>query len=260
MMPQTEREWLQALAAAHPDRGGDPLVFQQVHEARAEWRKRNRACGWCGGPLPNISRTGHKLKPLKYCSIHCSSLSAAERRTVRHRRIGVTSSGQDVRSSVAFPRGFRMKSAVLGLVVLLVSVSTASAQTNPCQSPVSDVAIAPSLVYLELTDYAGTLPTGQPMWDEVVVGDFLPGVNPATGGQPLQTTVIPRASLQPVAGSPNCFVAALAFAARPTTLHVSHARTRRTSTSPDMSAWSAASNPFAWLAALPAPAAVRRIP
>lgn len=81
MTPQTAGEWRQALAAAHPDRGGDPEAFLRLSAAREAWRQAQaRVCPRCPCACPPKRR---------YCSPVCARQAHAEaRRKPRALRTG----------------------------------------------------------------------------------------------------------------------------------------------------------------------------
>lgn len=74
----TEADWKRQLAAAHPDRGGDPAAFLALTAARAQWRTEHGTCVWCRKPfLPR--RRGQR-----HCNLRCLAAANAVRRRKRY--------------------------------------------------------------------------------------------------------------------------------------------------------------------------------
>jgi hypothetical protein len=80
MTPQTDRAWAKALAAVHPDVGGDVAVFLAIQKQREAWSKaRPHLCAFCRvRPVPTRKATASN--PNRYCSVHCSARARAEAR------------------------------------------------------------------------------------------------------------------------------------------------------------------------------------
>lgn len=131
---------------------------------------------------------------------------------------------------------------VLSMLVLLAV--PVQAQVNPCDKPVSEVALDPTRVFIKLADFTATIPgTSTFVFDRIVVGNFLEGVDPATGGKPVDETVLTRDEFLPVSGAPDCHVAVVGMGATPTAAKRSATRTRRTLDSAE-GEWSPLGNPF----------------
>lgn len=78
MTPQTSRAWAKALAAVHPDAGGDAEAFIALKAQRAAWdRSRPRACRWCLGAMPKNTRAAIYCR--KWCAIQALGQSRKAR-------------------------------------------------------------------------------------------------------------------------------------------------------------------------------------
>jgi hypothetical protein len=74
MTPQTDREWAKALAAVHPDIGGDPARFVALYKQRAQWRvTQPRLCQECWlRPIPQRN-DDRRRGPGRFCSQTCAN-------------------------------------------------------------------------------------------------------------------------------------------------------------------------------------------
>lgn len=147
-------------------------------------------------------------------------------------------------------------------LICLFVASLAEAQTNPCTAPLQTV-FAPTTVLATLTNYTELLPsTTTPRVSEWQMGVFLQGVNPATGS-PVTAITIPRVQWTLVGGTADCYraVPAELLAVPVGVTHFVALRGRNAMEAGGAyGAWSPNSNPFALLAALTPPTAVRVTP
>lgn len=153
-------------------------------------------------------------------------------------------------------RSLRLVSHLTATTVLLLTLFSAPVfAQDPCATPVTTTVYNPAAIVFQSDDYGATLPLSTtPMWDKVVIGHFLD----TTAASPISESEIDRTAFALVSGTTNCYRAPIAFAAVPTNARVSAVKVKRTTVEPAESPWSAKSNPFAQLAALSAPVAVRR--
>jgi hypothetical protein len=156
-------------------------------------------------------------------------------------------------------------------VCLLAASAAAQAQTNPCTQPLPAGVILSSAseVVAALPEHTAVV-AGQPVVTEYSFGIFLPGVNPAAGGQPVTQVVIAKTSWVLKTGTPNC------YGAKPSELLAIPVNADRTGaiksrrgtatanvcTAPTCveSNWSALTNPFGLLAAPAVPTGARVTP
>jgi hypothetical protein len=146
-----------------------------------------------------------------------------------------------------------MRALFVWCFVLFASVAHAQ---NPCAAAIGTVTYNPSAAYVQIANFTATLPGSTTFeFDKVVVADFTPGADPTTA-TPLLSRTLDRTAFTLVTGTTDCYQATLA--SQPSAaIRESHARKVRTTTAPETGPWSPASNPFAWLAALTAPGAIR---
>jgi hypothetical protein len=147
-------------------------------------------------------------------------------------------------------------------VLFLLMPLPLAAQTSPCRTPGMDLALNPARIWVEAEIFAKPMIEGTtiPQFDEVVLGHFLPGVNPAVGGAPITEEILARTAFTPEPSGkfPHCFVADLGLGGTPIAARYSAVKFRRVTPDKAEGAWSELSNPFAQPGALPPPSAVRR--
>ena len=158
---------------------------------------------------------------------------------------------------------------VLISLMLLAAASAAQAQTNPCTQPLPAGVILSSAseVVAALPEHTAVV-AGQPVVTEYSFGIFLPGVDPAAGGQPVTQVVIAKTSWVLKTGTPNCYGAKpselLAIPVNADRRGAVKARrgTGTPCTAPTCveSNWSVLTNPFGLLAAPAVPTGARITP
>jgi len=151
---------------------------------------------------------------------------------------------------------------VLIALALVLTASAASAQTNPCAAAALPVVLSPTSEVLGVLSAAHTTSIGGfPAISEYVIGVFLPGVDPATGGQPMSTAVVAKTAW--VLKTANCYgmpVPALLLNVPVNAEHYVAIRGRRTLPTVVEGAWGPLSNPFGVLGVPAAPTGTRITP
>jgi len=151
-----------------------------------------------------------------------------------------------------------MVKKILWVTCVSIALAGPAWAQNPCTVPL-ETAFSPTKVYVELADYDAVIETTSfPVVTEVIIGDFLPDVDPAKGGQPIASVAIARQNFTLVAGTRTCYETNLPLTATPTTAHFAAAKSRRSVPDVQESAWSPLSNPFVKPVAPQVPGAVRR--
>jgi hypothetical protein len=151
---------------------------------------------------------------------------------------------------------------LLCAAVLVLLPGLAAAQ-NPCTA-----ALPPGVIISPTSEVVAALSThtavvnGIPVVTGYVLGVFLPGVNPATGGQPVSQVNLAKTAFTLKAGTVDC------YGARPVELLAipinqdTFLALKAVRTTPDTveSAWSTLSNPFARLGPPAVPTGTRVTP
>src|SRR4030095_11591097 len=151
-----------------------------------------------------------------------------------------------------------MKKTLLLLSMLLIP-GIAQAQ-NPCTQPLPPtVIVSPTSEVVAALTNQNTVVAGIPVVTQYRLGIFLPGVDPAKGGQPVSNTVIAKTAFTLKAGTTDC------YGAKPTEILAILINADRflalkaERTTPDMveTPWSTISNPFVLLGPPAVPTGVR---
>lgn len=155
-----------------------------------------------------------------------------------------------------------MKHIVM-LAIALVALPGIAAAQNPCTTPQPPPVIisATSEVLSTLSTHT-TVASGVEVVTGYVLGVFLPGVDPAKGGQPVSQVPMAKASFSLKGGTVDC------YGARPVELLAvpinqdTFLALKAVRTTPDSveSAWGPLSNPFARLGPPAAPTGTRVTP
>jgi len=153
---------------------------------------------------------------------------------------------------------------VLLAICALFLASPLAAQTNPCAAaPIGSIVLSPtSEILATLPPEHTAILAGFPAITEYVIGVFLPGVDPLTGGQPVAVATVPKTAW--VLKTGNCYgmlpLPAVLLAVPVNVERFAAMRSRRTLPVVVEGAWGPLTNPFGVLGVPAAPTGTRITP